>query len=321
MQWANSAKTLQGETKVLYNPITEMFDKIVADRSCDGGYRVYKSAKDVTEISKEIQEFYKEGFYENNRTKQGTREGVYKSVDEYERQSRGSDDDLHRTYHERTNGSTRGLDKGKSDIKRIGHTQTSGQNSQISDTGTTDDSDKKSYALPENFTPTKADSAYLKALNDGDFAAAQVAVKEAAEKAGYTIRAYHGTNSSFTVFDKIKNGSNTGNIGMLGNGFYFTNSKKLADNYNRKNGDVAKDGNGTTLETYLSIKNPLIKAIKREVNNGTYQHAKTIDEWARVVRSGKGSYDRNSYQSSERRGNERTHELHGGESARSFFGF
>lgn len=73
---------------------------------------------------------------------------------------------------------------------------------------------------------------------------------------GNLLTVYHGTNNDFTIFDKEFIGKNTNNEGIFGKGFYFTEKKSLADGYNRKDGKVAKDGSGKTMELYLDMKKP-----------------------------------------------------------------
>ena len=67
---------------------------------------------------------------------------------------------------------------------------------------------------------------------------------------------YHGTGAEFTAFSKEKIGTSTGNIGIFGKGFYFTNSEKYADYYNRTDGIPSQKGVGKTLSVYLSMQNP-----------------------------------------------------------------
>lgn len=55
---------------------------------------------------------------------------------------------------------------------------------------------------------------------------------------------YHGTNADFTVFDYGKIGTSSG-VGILGDGFYFTDNKTLSLQYGKK-----------VYECYVSIKNP-----------------------------------------------------------------
>lgn len=57
---------------------------------------------------------------------------------------------------------------------------------------------------------------------------------------------YHGTENSFEKFDKDKIGSNSGNKGFLGKGFYFTKELWKAKAY----GDV--------IHAYLRIENPFV---------------------------------------------------------------
>lgn len=77
------------------------------------------------------------------------------------------------------------------------------------------------------------DAVYLDAVNRGDMKIAQKMVDEAARAAGYTIKAYHGTDAdAFNVFDKGKFGQATG-VGILGDGFYFADSKKIAQKYGK----------------------------------------------------------------------------------------
>ena len=73
---------------------------------------------------------------------------------------------------------------------------------------------------------------------------------------GNLLTVYHGTNNDFTIFENDFIGKNTNNEGIFGKGFYFTEKKSLADGYNRKDGKVAKDGSGKTMELYLDMKKP-----------------------------------------------------------------
>ena len=77
------------------------------------------------------------------------------------------------------------------------------------------------------------DTDYLDAVKRGDMETAQKMVDEAARKAGYTVKAYHGSKENFTIFDYGKIGSSTG-VGMLGEGFYFTDKKNVAKGYGSK---------------------------------------------------------------------------------------
>lgn len=77
------------------------------------------------------------------------------------------------------------------------------------------------------------DQAYTDAVNRGDMATAQKLVDQAARDAGYTIKAYHGTDAeTFNEFDKGRIGEATG-ISILGDGFYFADNKKAAKQYGK----------------------------------------------------------------------------------------
>ena len=88
------------------------------------------------------------------------------------------------------------------------------------------------------------DSSYLDAVNRGDMETAQRMVDEAANAAGYTIKAYHGTNADFTVFDKNRVGKG---IDQYGAGFYFASNPDVTEGYGTKRYD-----------TYLSIQKPIM---------------------------------------------------------------
>lgn len=86
------------------------------------------------------------------------------------------------------------------------------------------DEGKTKYSMKE------ADTDYLAAVDRGNTAAAQKMVDEAAKKAGYDIKAYHGTsNYGFTRFDNYFT-----KFGLFGNGFYFTESPEVAESYTKK---------------------------------------------------------------------------------------
>ena len=70
---------------------------------------------------------------------------------------------------------------------------------------------------------------------------------------GNLLVVYHGTKEQFDAFDKSKIGSNTHNVGMFGCGFYFTENKALAGNYNFGE-NVPADYEPMAL--YVNITNP-----------------------------------------------------------------
>ena len=97
------------------------------------------------------------------------------------------------------------------------------------------------------------DTEYLSAVNRGDMEAAQKMVDEAAKKAGYTIKAYHGSNADFTVFDKARVGKGNDQYGA---GFYFASNADVTELYGKKRYD-----------TYLNIKKP-VRLVSRPGDHG-----------------------------------------------------
>ena len=85
------------------------------------------------------------------------------------------------------------------------------------------------------------DKEYSDAVKRGDMETAQKMVENAAKRAGYTIKAYHGTEKKFTGFRKGEK------KGWLGKGIYFADNKKYA-----------KTNGKNVVSAYLSIKNPYI---------------------------------------------------------------
>ena len=67
---------------------------------------------------------------------------------------------------------------------------------------------------------------------------------------GTPMVVYHGTGSDFSVFDKSRQGENY----VQGEGgFFFTSSRKSAENYAKL---ASEDGKGLVIEAYLSIQKP-----------------------------------------------------------------
>lgn len=92
----------------------------------------------------------------------------------------------------------------------------------------------------------KLDADYLSAVERGDMETAQKMVDEAAKKAGYTIKAYHGTKADFTVFEKSKIGSGATLFASQGKGFYFTENNEVANQYSKV---------GKVVNAYLKMEN------------------------------------------------------------------
>lgn len=109
---------------------------------------------------------------------------------------------------------------------------------ELSTNSTTPDTQNQARVTKEQ------DSAYMEAVKNGDTETAQRMVEEAAKKAGYAVKAYHGTDSDFNVYSYETIGQATG-VGILGEGFYFTDKKGLAKVYGKN-----------IKASYLSLENP-----------------------------------------------------------------
>ena len=97
--------------------------------------------------------------------------------------------------------------------------------------------------LKAQYIDAETDQTYMDAVKKGDIETAQKMVDEAAKRAGFTIKAYHGTNADFTVFDKNRVGKG---IDQYGAGFYFASNPDVTEAYGKKRYD-----------TYLNIKKPI----------------------------------------------------------------
>jgi len=117
------------------------------------------------------------------------------------------------------------------------------------DTNSSEDSNKFSKITPEQ------DKAYMEAVNAGDMETAGKMVRDAANKSGYNVEAWHGTNGyEFNVFKKGQHSN--GNI--WGDGFYFTDSEDAARQWGDRAAIVEfNDGESEVKHVYLNIKNPL----------------------------------------------------------------
>ncbi len=107
---------------------------------------------------------------------------------------------------------------------------------------------------------SETDKVYMNAVRAGDTETAQRMVDEAAKRAGYNIRAYHGTSKGgFTVFDTF---NYVAKYGLFGNGAYFTEDADIAQSYTKK----GKGNNPQVYDTYLSINNPIDMDAEANVN-------------------------------------------------------
>lgn len=94
----------------------------------------------------------------------------------------------------------------------------------------------------------EADEEYRRLAENPDENRAELQrmVDAAANAAGYTKKAYHGTDNDFWTFSLRNRGTNGE---MLGVGYYFAEDRTAAENYAR--------GGGKVLPVYLDIQNPV----------------------------------------------------------------
>ena len=104
---------------------------------------------------------------------------------------------------------------------------------------------------------------YMAAVEAGDMETAQRMADEAAKAAGYTIRAYHGTGSKFTVFDKSKIGST---YSADSEGFFFSSEKEVAE-YAASDAAYQSGEEERVLESYLRMDDPLELTAKEDPAN------------------------------------------------------
>lgn len=86
---------------------------------------------------------------------------------------------------------------------------------------------------------------YSAAVATGDMATAQKLVDQAAEAAGYSVKAYHGTSNNFWTFEKGHKRTR-GHLN-LGDGFYFAADRSMAENYT---------STSRVVDGYLKLENP-----------------------------------------------------------------
>ncbi len=173
--------------------------------------------------------------------------------------------------------------KGKT--KKVGNVQVnslkikgSGQNSNFAPSLTQNSNGVNSNSMQPTSRNSKSikitDSEYLSAVENGDMETAQKLVDEAAAKAGYKIKAYHGGDKFFTVFSK---GNKTSQAPE--GAYFFSSNKDVAYSYTTYKRDVNTDVNtypvyeqltregtleknrvahGGVYSTYLKMQNPYI---------------------------------------------------------------
>jgi hypothetical protein len=122
------------------------------------------------------------------------------------------------------------------------------------------------------FMPEKLDSDYMKAVESGDVEAQQRMVDEAAKRAGYSVRAFHRTNSDkFSVFDLSKTGSASGgNIKFRKPAVFFTvDGPKIRKLTKMLEDKGFKQGYGSReINAYLAI-DPEVDYIPNNAEDGT----------------------------------------------------
>jgi len=83
------------------------------------------------------------------------------------------------------------------------------------------------------FSPTKLDADHANAVQSGDMETAQRLVDEAAKKAGYWLKAFHGTRANKQEFNNVFRNSR---IGALGPGIYLSPSEEGPKAYSKLEG-------------------------------------------------------------------------------------
>ena len=90
------------------------------------------------------------------------------------------------------------------------------------------------------------------------------------DEKGQPLVVYHGTHHKFNAFDTKKFGSNTGGS-VLGEGFYFTDTPKIAEQYAYGFfGSGKGKGNNNVMPVYLFMKNPAMskKGYNPKIHDG-----------------------------------------------------
>ena len=119
---------------------------------------------------------------------------------------------------------------------------------------------------------------YLEAVEAGDMAKAQDIVDQAAQAAGYTVKAFHGSLSKdITRFDKDKIGSR---YAYDERGFFFTSSPTIAGYYASSEFDSSRKGK--VYPVFLRLQNPLVvdaKFARKEGLGRRFSDMDAIEVW------------------------------------------
>ena len=110
---------------------------------------------------------------------------------------------------------------------------------------------------------------------------AQRMVDEAAKKAGYTVKGYHGSHNSFTVFDEGKSGLYGGIESRIG--FWFGTTQKGAENWANETWGTAEN-NPQVYDSWLKIKKPKIFVTKEA-------DSESIEKITKEIRSAENEYN------------------------------
>lgn len=122
------------------------------------------------------------------------------------------------------------------------------------------------------------DVEYLEAVEAGDMETAQHIVDQAAQAAGYTVKAFHGSLSKdITRFDKDKIGSR---YAYDERGFFFTSSPTIAGYYASSEFDSSRKGK--VYPVFLRLQNPLVvdaKFARKEGLGRRFSDMDAIEVW------------------------------------------
>ncbi len=97
------------------------------------------------------------------------------------------------------------------------------------------------------------DAAYMQAVESGDMKTAQAMVDAAAKAAGYTVKAFHGTNADFSEFDPKRQSLDAG---YYGRGVYFDATPRTAEHY-AASAAIRNGGSPKIVEAFLKLRNPV----------------------------------------------------------------
>jgi hypothetical protein len=148
-----------------------------------------------------------------------------------------------------------------------------------------------SLALPpagQAVTPAQ-DAEYMAAVEAGDMAKAQAMVDEAAKKAGYADKKYHGTGEDFNVFKHVGTTRSDHPESLIG--WFFTPDEEVAAAFARQQPQRGNDPlatkwgsvgfaskNGRVIEAYLKLRNTLPIKSNLKLAGAIY----AIQDWENV---------------------------------------